>query len=320
MDYKVVFTDNSPDKLDIENQILSEVNTQVVDAEQADKPVIDVIRNADGIISSQFEMDEEIIESLERCQVISRTGIGVDYIDVDAATDHGIIVANVTDHCIDEVADHALGFIIALNRHMLPHHEQVLDGLWERTRFPVQRLDEQTLGLVAFGSIARALNERAQALGMDVLAYHPHLGDEEIESKGAIPADLDTLARQSDVISLHAPLNDETENMIDGEFLSKVQSGSYLINTARGGLVDEDALIDALESGVLEGAGLDVFRTEPLSEGHPLRERDDVFLTPHVGYYSEQSKTELRHRCAENVLAVLNGNIPDRIVNPDVTR
>ncbi len=318
MGYTVVFTDHTPAEFDIERSVLDDIDAEIIDGEDPDVDLTAAVAEADALISSHFRASEEVIATMDACQVISRTGIGVDYIDLEAATNAGITVTNVPDYCIDEVSNHALSMLLALQRYLLPYHELVMDGEWTKDRFPVKRLQHQTLGLVAFGSIAQSVNQKVQSLGMTVLAYDPYCPDEVIEEAGAIPVDIDTLLHRSDVVSVHAPLTEETEGLLDAERLRAMKAGSFIINTARGGLIEQDALVEVLDEGHLAGAGLDVFEDEPLAKDHPLREQANTILTPHMGYYSIDSIQELRRRSAENVRTVLLGDVPEHVVNPDV--
>jgi D-3-phosphoglycerate dehydrogenase len=316
--HKVVFTDNLPEELDIEREILSEVDAEVVSGEASDRPVEELVTNADAIISSHQTVDGEFMDRMPDCQIVSRTGIGVDYVDLDAATERGIIVTNVPDYCISEVSDHALGLMMAVQRRIVEYDGDVREGAWERTGKPVHRIDGQVLGLVAFGNIGREFGRKARALGMDAVTHDPYLDEEFIREHGAEPVSLEELLGRSDVVSLHTPLTEETAEMISSKELAAMKDSALLINTARGGLVDQSALVDALEDSEIGGAGLDVLRDEPPSPDDPILKQDATVLTPHMGYYSIESLTKLRRRVAENVRAVLAGEVPEYVINEDV--
>ena len=256
---------------------------------------------------------------LERCRVISRTGIGVDNVDIEAATEKGIVVTRVPDYCIDEVSDHALGLLFALARKIPLANSRVHAGQWSVDLvIPLHRLRGQTLGLAGFGQIPRALAPKAQALGLSVIAYDPYVSEEAMAAMGVRQVGFEQLLAESDHISVHAPLTSETHHMFNREAFQGMKPGAVLINTARGPLVDEEALVDALEAGELAGAGLDVLEQEPPASGSRLLGRSDVILTPHTGFYSEESLLDLQVKAAEEILRVLQGEKPRNPVNPQV--
>ena len=322
MDHKVVFTDHTFDALDIEREVFAEadVDIELVDGERRDEPLEDVAADADGLLVMYEEIDEELIDRMTECRVISRTGIGVDNVDVDAATERGTYVTNVTDYCIDEVSDHTIAFMLALQRKLVFYNDQTRAGGWDVTAGrPMTRLGEQALGLVAFGNIACEVGRKASALGMDVLAWDPYLDDAEIEEGGATPIDdLEELLARSDVVSVHPPLTPETEGLLSTNEFEAMKDSAFVLNVARGGIVDESALADALEAGEVAGAGIDVLAEEPPSDSHPLVDRDDAILTPHAAWNSTQSVRELREKAAMNVRTALEGDVPPYLYNDSV--
>ncbi|QIO25224.1 C-terminal binding protein [Haloarcula sp. JP-L23] len=317
MTHRVVFTDHTFDDLDIEREILAEADAELVDAAASDEPLADLVTDADGILVMYDEIDAGLIRSMSECQVISRTGIGVDNVDIDAATEAGIHVTNVPDYCIPEVADHTLGLALALQRKLIEYDRSVEAGEWDVSAGrPMHRLAEQTWGLVGYGNIARAVGDRVEATGMDRIAFDAFLDDEEIRKNGAEPVDsLDELLGRADVVSVHVPLTEETENMVGRAELEAMQNHAYLINCARGGIVDEDALAAALDDGEIAGAGLDVLSEEPPSEDHPLLDDHRMIITPHAAFNSEESVVELRQKAARNARDVLSGELPAYSVN-----
>jgi D-3-phosphoglycerate dehydrogenase len=317
MTHRVVFTDNVPDTLDIEREILNEADITIIDGERAKQPIEDLVAGADALISSQQIIDGAFMDRMPDCRVISRTGIGVDYIDLEAATERGILVTNVPDHCISEVSDHALGLMLAIKRRIVEYDSDVRQGSWNRTSKPIHRIDGQTLGIVGYGKTGQELGKKAQALGMEALTTE-YPDKDTVHKHGAVRVPFEDLLARSDVVSLHVPLTEETTEIIGREELETMKESAVLINTARGGVVDQTALTDALEKGAIGGAGLDVLCEEPPSPDNPLLDLDSVIFTPHVGYYSIESRRELRKRVVENVRTVLTGDIPEHVVNEAV--
>jgi D-3-phosphoglycerate dehydrogenase len=316
----VVVTDTVFPSLEPTEQVLAAVDAEVtLVSEPTAEAILKAARTADGLVVTYAKVTADIINGLERCRVISRTGIGVDNVDLEAATAKGIVVTRVPDYCIDEVSDHALGLLFALARKIPLANSAVHAGQWSVGLVnPLHRLRGQTLGLVGFGQIPRALAPKAQALGLSVIAYDPYVSEEAMAADGVKQVDLEQLLAESDHISVHAPLTPETRHMFNREAFQKMKPGAVLINTARGPLVDEDALVDALEAGELAGAALDVLEHEPPAAGSRLLCRTDVILTPHTGFYSEESMIDLQTKAAEEVRRVLQGEMPRNPVNPQV--
>lgn len=319
---QVVVTDSVFPTLDPARQVLARIGAELVLAERAEPAAVAALaREVDALMVTYMPITAELIGQLRRCRIIARFGIGVDNVDVAAATRAGIVVTNVPDYCIDEVSDHALALLLALARRLLPADRAVRGGTWSVSALaPIHRLRGRVLGLVGFGKIARALARKAQALGLEVLAYDPYLPLEAIEAHGARPVGFDELLERSDFISIHAPLTPETRHLFNEEAFHKIKPGAFLINTARGPIVDEGALLRALESGRLAGAALDVLEREPPPSDSPLLRREDVLLTPHIAFYSEESLVELQTKAAEEVVRVLQGEAPRNPVNPEVLR
>ncbi len=316
----VVVTDSVFPTLEPARRVLAQVGAELQLAEASDPgKVMELARKAEAVMVTYMPITAEFIGQLQRCRIIARFGIGVDNVDVVAATRAGIVVTNVPDYCVDEVSDHALAMLLALARRLLPADRMVRAGIWSVSALtPIHRLQGRVLGLVGFGKIARALARKAQALGLEVLAYDPYLSPEAIEAYGARPASFDELLEHSDFISIHAPLTPETRHLFNEEAFDKIKPGAFLINTARGPIVDERALLRALESGRLAGAALDVLEQEPPPADAPLLRRKDVLITPHIAFYSEESLVELQTKAAEEVVRVLQGQAPRNPVNPEV--
>jgi D-3-phosphoglycerate dehydrogenase len=261
-------------------------------------------------------VDAELLDAMPDCRVVSRTGIGVDNVDIDAATERGVHVTNVPDYCIPEVSDHTIALLLALERKVVAYDRRVKGGEWDVTAGrTMHRLDGQTLGLVGFGSIARAVCEKAGAFGMDVIAHDPYV--ESTDADAALVSDLSTLLSRADVVSVHTPLTPETEGMLDADSFERMKESAFLLNPSRGGIVDEAALADAIDAGEIAGAGLDVLAEEPPESDNPLFDVDPdrVILTPHAAYNSAESVVELREKAAKNVRATLAGDGPLYPVN-----
>jgi D-3-phosphoglycerate dehydrogenase len=282
--------------------------------------LIEVARNADAILNQYAPISARVIANLAKCRVISRFGVGVDGVDLSAATRKGIYVANVPDYCQDEVSDHALALLLACARKVVLLNSQVKQGYWDyKQGRPIFRLRGQTLGLLAFGRIPRALCQKALALGLKVIVYDPFISAAYIQEAGAEPAKLAEVLRQADFLSVHMPLNEDTRGIVNRQALQQMKETAFVINTSRGPIVDETDLIEALQNGWIAGAGLDVLESEgKLASDHPLVKMDNVIMTPHVAWYSEESEEELRRKVAHNVLQVLKGFPPDYYVNREV--
>jgi D-3-phosphoglycerate dehydrogenase len=317
MTYRVVFTDHTFDELDIERRVLDGLDVDFVDGEATDAPVDELLAGADAVFVMYESVDAERMDRMPDCRIVSRTGIGLDNVDVNAATERGIAVTNVPDYCIPEVSDHTMALLLALERKVVEYDAQVRDGGWNvgagRT---MHRLDGQVLGLVALGNIAQEVCRKAKAFGMTVRAHDPYLSDEAIRDHGAEPVDdLETLLVESDAVSVHTPLTPETEGLLGAAEFETMQESAFVINAARGGIVDEAALADALADGEIAGAALDVFAEEPPDADDPLVASDRVVLTPHAAWNSAESVVELREKAAQSVRAALTGEVPEYLVN-----
>lgn len=318
--WKVVVTDWEYEDLRYEERVLHRHNIQLVPAQcRTEEEVITACRDADALINQYAPVGRRVIEALERCRVIARYGVGVNTVDLNAATEKGICVTNVPDYCLDEVSDHALALLLTWARKVTVANLRVKSGVWDykETR-PIFRLRGRILGLVGFGKIPQTLAEKAIALGLEVVAYDPYISEETVREKGVRLCSLEEICRRSDFLSVHAPLTADTRGMIGTEQFLLMKKEAVLINTSRGPLVDEAALIQALREERIAGAALDVAETEPLPPDHPFTEMEQVILTPHVAWYSQEAEEEMRTKAAEGVLDVLLGQIPRYLVNDRV--
>jgi D-3-phosphoglycerate dehydrogenase / 2-oxoglutarate reductase len=270
--------------------------------------ILAVARDADAILVTYAKLPGELLRQLTRCKAIGRFGLGVDNIDLPAAKALGIAVNYVPDYCLREVSDHAVALLLALARKVTFANALVQSGRWELPPVvPLRRLEGQVLGLIGFGNIPRALAPKAKAFGLTVLAHDPYVGKDALAAAGVEGVSFDDLLARSDFISVHAPLSPATRGMMSAGAFAKMKNGAFLINTARGPLIDEASLIAALDSGHLGGAALDVVTEEPLAKDSGLVGRDNVILTPHTAFYSVEALEELQTKCASDVARVLSG-------------
>lgn len=285
----------------------------------------DRIRQAEGaeiVISAGAPLRREFLTALPRLKAIVRLGIGVDNIDLDAATELGIIVANVPDFCSHEVAEHALGLMLAVTRKIVLADRKSRAGEWvpgmDALLRPMRRLSGQTLGLIGLGKIGRSLAEKAKGLGLRVIAYDPHVSADAAKATGVPVMSLEEMLPQTDILSLHVPDTPETRGIVNARTLTLLKPQAILINTARGPVMDEEALRAALASGHIAGAGLDVLQKEPLRLPHPLAEFENVVFTCHYASLSEDSYATMRQQVSEQTAQILRGEFPSNFVNPQV--
>ena len=280
------------------------------------------VKHMDAIITSWgFRIDANLIDQLENCVVIGVGSVGVDMVDIEAATRAGIVVTNVPDVFIEEVADHALMLLLGCARQMKAMNRMAAEGQWWSGRPLLNhtpRLMGQTLGLFAYGNVARCTARRAKAFGMHVIAYDPYVSELTISDDGVEPVSRDELLARSDFISVHAPHNEETHHAFSADAFGKMKPSSIIINTARGPIIDEQALIDALQTGAIAGAGLDVLEQEPPSTENPLLHMENVLVSPHVASATTRMRPETRRRVGREVALVLRNKWPMSCVNPTV--
>lgn len=277
----------------------------------ASDDILAVARDADAILVTYAKLPGDLLRQLTRCKAIGRFGLGVDNIDVAAAAACGITVTYVPDYCMREVSDHAMALLLALARKVVLSNDLVQAGRWEMPAVvPIRRLAGQVLGLVGFGNIPRQLAPKAQAFGLRVLTHDPYVAPDVLAAAGVEGVSFDDLLARSDFVSIHAPLLPATRGLFNADAFAKMKRGAVLINTARGPLVDEAALIAALDAGRLGAAALDVVATEPLAKDSALLGRANVILSPHTAFYSIEALEELQTKCASDVARVLSGEPP----------
>jgi D-3-phosphoglycerate dehydrogenase / 2-oxoglutarate reductase len=273
--------------------------------------ILAVARDADAILVTYAKLSGDLLRQLKRCKAIGRFGLGVDNIDVPAASECGITVTYVPDYCMREVSDHTMALLLALARKVVFSNNLVQAGRWEMPAVvPIRRLEGQVLGLVGFGNIPRQLAPKAQAFGLRVIVHDPYVAPDVLAAARVEAVSFDDLLARSDFVSVHAPLLPATRGLFNAAAFARMKRGAALINTARGPLVDETALVAALDSGQVGAAALDVVASEPLAKDSPLLGRANVILTPHTGFYSVEALEELQTKCASDVARVLSGEQP----------
>ena len=278
---------------------------------------LDDIGRYDAVVVRVAGLDADVIDRADSLQIIAKHGAGLDNVDIDAASRRGVVVCNTPGANSRSVAEHALSLLFALRRNHRGADRHVRGGGWDRGAYTGRELTGNTLGLFGFGAIARETSDLAHGIGQDVLMYDPYVPDNDVPARVERVSEFRDLFARSDAVSVHAPLTPETRHAISTEELTALGERGILLNTARGPIVDEDALLEALETDALGGAGLDTFEEEPPAEDHPLFGRDDVVLTPHVGGVTEEALARMSQRAAANVRTVYEGGVPPSTVNRD---
>ncbi len=314
---KIVISDYAWPNIDIEKDYFKSKSIDL-DVSSGKEDLIDKIKDADGLLFCFQDIDEAVLRSAKNLKAAQRYGIGVDNINIKVATELGIVVSNIPDYCIDEVSDHALSMILAINRMIVPDSKMVKLGKWNDVKKSnrVFRLSDATLGVVGFGRIGRRLANKAKALGLNVIAYDPYINEEVYD--GVKLVSFDQVISSSDILSLHVPLTEETNHLISYKELEKMKENTILINVSRGGLINEKALSEYLKSGKVRGVGLDVMEDHNPSSTNPLFEYENVIVTPHTAFFSQESSEELQIRSCEQLYGVLNGKKPKFLINHDV--
>ncbi|MBN2308719.1 MAG: C-terminal binding protein [Candidatus Hydrogenedentes bacterium] len=311
---KAIITDHGFPHIDLEREIIESAGFELDFIQPICKSEDDIISTcgqADALLVQWAPVTRRVLEALPNVRCIVRYGVGVNNFDLDAARDLGVVAANVPDFCVDEVANHALAMILSLCRRIPQDHQQILQGGWGVNPFrPIHALTDLALGLVSFGKIARNLARKASALGFSIIACDPYVDDSIFAECQAKRVESDELIEQADIVSLHCPLLPETTHLMDSRAFGRMKPGAILINTSRGPVVDEPALVEALRAGRLGGAGLDVFEEEPLPPGSPLRTFPNVILTSHAASVSEKAVELLQRKAAEAARDFLLGKDP----------
>ncbi len=328
MTYKVVITDLEHPSIDLELGVLAGIDAQVEWHHcMTEEDIIEVAANADALMVGFAPITGWVLDNLPRCRIVARYGIGVDMIDVEAATQRGVVITNVPDYCLDEVADHTLGLLLACARKLLLLDQAVRDrrvageAYWKTAVIakPLYRLSSQTLGVIGLGRIGRRVARRAQAFGMRVIAApDPGISREEAAALDVTMLSLEEVLRQADYLTLHVPLTKETHHLIDSKSLALMKPSATIINTSRGPIIDEAALVDALQNNRLSHAALDVYEQEPLHPDNALCTMDNVLLSSHAAWYSEDALLDLKMKTAQAIVDFFQGRMPRYVLNPAV--
>ena len=315
--YRVLLTDRAWPDAQIECDILAQAGAELIEAtDTSEASLCGLAAGVDAIAANWARVTEAVVRSASRCRIICRMGIGLDNIAVATATEQKIPVTNIPDYCIAEVADHALALILACARNVAFYHLRTKRGEYAlQAGPPMPRLAGKRLGLIGLGRIGRNLAAKARALGMEVVGHTSSGSD---HGTGCRMASLETLLAESDFVSLHAPLTSQTRHLLKLAQFEQMKRSAYLINTARGGLIDHADLWKALERNLIAGAALDVFDPEPPDLSSPLMRDERVIVTPHAAFVSHESLIELRSRVAHQIVDMLSGRRPECVVNPEV--
>src|SRR5712691_5112205 len=304
--YFVAVADSVFPNLDPAKEVLSAIGAELqLAADSSPESVMKLAAGADALLVTYATITADMIRQMKKCRIISRFGIGVDNVDLDAATAAGIVVTKVPDYCIDEVSDHAMALLLAAARKIPMATEQVHSGTWKMPNVvPIHRLRGSVLGMVGFGRIPQLVAPKAKSFGLRVVAYDPFIPKDVFANAGVEQVDFPQLLKMSDYVSIHSPLTPETKGLFNADAFRQMKKGSYVVNTARGPIVDEAALAAAIDSGHLAGAALDVMTNEP-PVNSPLIGKRNVIITPHTSFYSEESLVELQTKAAQEVASVL---------------
>ena len=317
--YKVVITDREYESIENEREVLSQLDVDLQDYQYKDKEnILRVAKDADALIIQYAKMPRDLIEELDNCKIIARYATGFDGIDLDACTEKGIYVCNVSDYCRDEVSTYALSLLLEMATRVGKHDQWTHNGNWFGMPGKQHSLKNQVIGVISFGRIARAYIEKIKPLCNNIWVYDNHDNVEAIRAAGAEPKTLEEIYAGADYISLHCPLTPETHHMINKEVFKKMKNTAVVINVARGPVVSEEDLIWALENHEIAGAALDVMEQEPPKKDNPLFGFDNVLITPHTAWYSEESQAVLQRTPAEEIVRVFNGEVPLNVVNKEI--
>ena len=317
--FKVAITDSDYEDHDIEEKILSSIGADLIKFQcKTEDDVIKYCKDADGLLNQYAPITKRVIENLQKTKIIVRYGVGVDNIDVEAATKKGILVANVT-YDITDVADHAVSLILSLIRKIPWADRKVKKNIWDwKNMRPISRLKGKTVGIIGLGRIGRKVAQRLKGFEVKIIAYDPYASMEVFNKYGVKRVDFENLISEADIITIHTPLTNETRHMIGEKEFKSMKRNAIIVNTSRGGVVDEKALYKALKEKWVAGAGLDVMEKEPPEKDNLILKLDNVIVTPHMAWYSENSFNEVRKIAAEEVARALTGRTPINLVNKNV--
>jgi D-3-phosphoglycerate dehydrogenase len=317
--FLVAVADSVFPNLDLAREVVARAGAELrLSPQPTPEAIVATARDAHAVLVTYAKINADMIDQMKKVRIISRFGIGVDNVDLEAATRDGIVVTKVPDYCLDEVSDHAMALLLSVVRKIPSSNARTHSGRWEMPAVvPIHRLRGTVLGLVGFGRIPQLVAPKAQSFGIKVISHDPYIPAAVMEKAGVRSVEFQELVKTSDYISIHSPLLPETRHLFNAELFKQMKPGAYLVNTARGPIVDEKALAAALDAKQLAGAALDVMEQEP-PVNSPLFGRDNVILTPHTSFYSVESLEDLQTKAAEEVVRVLSGQPPRNPVNPEV--
>jgi D-3-phosphoglycerate dehydrogenase len=321
MTKRVLITDYVWPSVEPEKAVLAAGGAEIVVAPNGDEDtLVELAKDVDGILTCFAKVTDKVVRAAEKCVVIGRYGVGVDNIAVDTATELGIAVTYVPDYCIPEVSDHVMAMLLGWNRRIVFFDRATKTKGWgtEGLGMRIMRLEGKKLGIVGFGRIGRGVADRARAFGLQVLVADPFVTAEAAQEAGAVKMELPELLAESDFVTLHSPLIPQTQGLMGKDEFAQMRPDAFLINAARGGLIDEDALYTALTSGQIAGAGLDVLVDLDPPLDHRISQLENVIVTPHTAFFSQEAVLELEKRAAGEVVSVFQGKMPDNLVNPAV--
>jgi D-3-phosphoglycerate dehydrogenase / 2-oxoglutarate reductase len=326
-EFRMLMDTHDWDSIELEKRILAEVSCEVQPLEFSNEvELLDAIREVDAILPRYVNITRQHIEAMKKCKIISRSGIGVDIVDVDAATENDIWVTNVPDYCLEEVADHAVALMLASSRKLVPYYDDVKRGVWKwQSGKNIFRLSACAFGLIGFGKIGRLVWQRMKGFGCHGLVADPFVCPDVIEREGACPASLEELLTKSDIVHIQTPLTPETYHLIGENELRLMKPTAIITNTARGPIINEKALYTALTEGWISGAGLDDLEEEPAKDknwrpSNPILQLNNIIVTPHSAWYSESAVEEVKRVSAQEIARVLSGLTPIYPVNSPIIR
>ncbi len=319
--WKVVITDAEYPSFEAEKKVFAPLNVDLVKCQcTTEEELVRECRDADALLNQYAKLTPRVIEQLDHVKIIARYGIGVDNVDLAAATKKHIYVTNVV-YDICDVADHAVMLMLALARKLMQVEKNIQELVWDWKKFhPSPRIKGKTVGIIGLGRVGRQVARRLSGFDVRLLACDPYIPTEIFAAFHAECVDRKTLLESSDIVTIHVPLNAETRNMIGAKELKFMKKTALLINAARGGIVNEHALYEALNDKQIAGAGLDVLEHEPIQKGNPFLRFENVLITPHMGWYSEDTVEEVQRIAAEQVFQCLRGMTPTNLVNSEVLK
>ncbi len=314
--FKVLVTDVLHKNYDLEESILSPIGAELcLQKLKTEQDLIDLGKDADGIMGIYFKISRRAIEQMEKLKVISVWGVGTNHLDIPAATEKGVMVANVPDYCMDEVSNHAAALMLGCARKISQHDRLTQSGEWGYSTYQLNRFAGKTVGIMGLGTIGRAFAKKISGFNVNLIGFDKYVSEEKMKEINVKKVNFETLLKDSDYISIHAPLNDETRHLFDEEAFKKMRNTAYIVNTGRGGIIDEAALLNALNNEEIAGGALDVYEEEPLKKDRGLIGHPKLTLTPHVGFKSIEASIECREKAAIAVRDALMGKRPKYTIN-----